>query len=277
MGSLVRAELYKALQHRWTMLFLLAVCVLLPPLVVGNFYWAVRYNPNAGTAKAVGAAVEALCMGMGLGPFLALPVAVMIADDPNKSSVLKNEAVFGIRRWESFLSRLIAGALIGLGLAASVILSFCLTVFILMPARLALPALITENLPTAMLIAVPLWLCSGILALSMLFLLKNSTIAVALYTAFFSFGYLAAILLHVIALNDSSPSAQVISFLCSLHPFNIFWRILFQADETGLSVNFALFYSPGLADILHSWVLALGWSVVPSALTCLVLRHREFR
>lgn len=277
MGNLVRAELYKAFQHRWSMLLLLALCVLTPPLVVGNFYWAVRYNPTAGTESAVELAVESLCVGMGLGPFLALPVAVIIADDPNKSGVLKNEAVFGIRRWESFLSRLIAGAMIGLGLAGSVLLSFIATVLALLPARFALPAIMAQNLPSSMLMAIPLWVASGILALSLLFLFKNSTAAVAIYTSFFSIGYIAIIFINVIALDNPSPFAQFLSFLCDLHPFHIYWAALFQEGDTGFFADFSLFYDPKIRDIIHSWVLALGWSVIPSAITCLALRHREFR
>lgn len=277
MGNLVRAELYKAFQHRWTMLFLLALCVLTPPLVVGNFYWAVRYSPAVGTESAVELAVESLCMGMGLGPFLALPVAVIIADDPNKSGVLKNEAVFGIRRWESFLSRLIAGAVLGLGLAGSVLLSFIVTVVSLLPARAALPAVMAQNLPHSILMAIPLWIASGILALSLLFLFKNSTVAVALYTCFFTVGYVAIILINIVAHDNPSPIAQFISFLCDLHPFHIYWSTLLQQGDDGFFADLGLFYSPGIWEMIRSWGLALGWSVIPSGLTCLVLRHREFR
>lgn len=277
MGNLVRAELYKVFQHRWSMLLLLALCVLTPPLVVGNFYWAVRYNPAVGSESAVALAFESLCMGMGFGPFLALPVAVIIADDPNKSGVLKNEAVFGICRWESFLSRLFAGAIIGLGLAGSVLLSFFVTVFVLLPARSALPAIMAQNLPTSMLMAIPLWVASGILALSLLFLLKNSTVAVALYIEFFTIGYIAIIFINIIAHDNPSLSAQVISFLCDLHPFRIYWATLIQEGDNGFFADFGLFYNPQIRDIIYSWALALGWSVIPSGITCLVLRHREFR
>lgn len=277
MGNLVHAELHKALQHRRIMGTLLALCILCPVLVVFNFWWAVRHGTSAWDSEVMDTALFALCQGMGVGPFLALPVASVVFDDQYRHGTLKNEAVFGIRRWESYLSRVLAGAVLGLGLAVIAVVSFVGPAALLLPGRVYLPELMWKYGPT-LLAAIPMWLCSGVIALSLLFFFRNSGLASVLYVLFFTVGFVGMGLMSVLMDYYEGIIARVIGVICTLHPFNVLWANMYQADAFGTSLSWNLIFgSPAWNWLGISWLTALGWSVLSAGLALLALYHREFR
>ena len=277
MGNLVHAELHKALQHRWTMGTLLVLCVLCPLLVVFNFWWAFRHGTSVENSEAMDTALFALCQGMGVGPFLALPVASVVFDDQYRYSTLKNEAVFGIRRWESYLSRVLAGAVLGLGLAVIAVVSYVGMAALLLPGRVYMPELMWKYGPT-LLAAIPMWLCSGVIALSMLFFFRNSGLASVLYVLFFTVGFFGMGLMAVLADYYEGIVARVIGVACTVHPFNVLWAIMYQTDAFGTSISWNLIFGSQAWNWLGaSWLIGIGWIAASAALALVALYRREFR
>lgn len=282
MGNLIRAELYKASRHRVTLILLLAVCVAAPLTVVIGVNWGVRFGAALDLGKEVQTAAETFCTGMTAGVYLAFPLASVVFSDQYKYGTLKNEAVFGICRTESYFSRLGAGLLLGLGYAGVCILSFVLPAFLLLPGRSELPGVMLQFAPQ-LLMAVPMWLASGAIALGLFFLFRSSGMASICYMLYFTVGFVVIAVLGVawsgeLEAGRGGIPVQILAFLCEVHPLNMLWETVVDINVTGISFQVQMAEGAGIwFRVLRSWLVGLGWVAVSTLAAVLSLHRKELR
>ena len=113
MGNLIRAEFYRIRCQRWGFYGLtgsvLGGVVLLTLLCA--------FPPQSGDAALLFQTIEYSAI---VGMVLAVPCADLAsARVDGRQVLLKNEAVFGIPRWQMYLSRLFTALLLGVGLGQS--------------------------------------------------------------------------------------------------------------------------------------------------------------
>ena len=113
MGNLIRAEFYRIRCQRWGFYGLtgsvLGGVVLLTLLCA--------FPPQSGDAALLFQTIEYSAI---VGMVLAVPCADLAsARVDGRQVLLKNEAVFGIPRWQMYLSRLFTALLLGVGLVAA--------------------------------------------------------------------------------------------------------------------------------------------------------------
>ena len=276
MGNLVHAELYLAARHRVAMGALLLVCLALPPLVLWSIAWGVRYGSDVYSAQtAAETAVFSLCQGMSLGPFLALPIAVVVFSDQYRCGTLKNEVVFGISRWKCVVSRLLAGILLGLGAAALVMISFLLSCLALLPDPGCLFSAM-ERFAPVMLSAVPLWVSSGAIALGLLFFFRNSGVAATLYLVYFTVGFVSIALLYIISMNSTGFIWTVSRLLADTHPYNMMWSSMMEVSSAGFSFRWEMVDAAG-SKTVGNLLLGIGWTAAGTGLGVLGLYRKELR
>ena len=127
MGNLIRAEFYRIRCQRWGFYGLtgsvLGGVVLLTLLCA--------FPPQSGDAALLFQTIEYSAI---VGMVLAVPCADLAsARVDGRQVLLKNEAVFGIPRWQMYLSRLFTALLLGVGLVAAMSL-FALVLALALPA-----------------------------------------------------------------------------------------------------------------------------------------------
>ena len=276
MGNLVHAELYLAARHRAAMGALLLVCLALPPLVLWSITWGVRYGSSMYSAQtAAETAVFSLCQGMSLGPFLALPIALLVFSDQYRYGTLKNEVVFGISRWKCVVFRLLTGILLGLGFALVVMVSFLLSSLMMLPdPRCLFPVM--ERFAPIMFSAVPLWVSSGAIALGLLFFLRNSGVAVMLYLLYFTVGFISIAVLYIISMNSTGLLWTVSRFLADTHPYNMMWSGMMEVSDTGFFFRWEMVDAAG-SKTVGNLLLGIVWTAVGTGLGVLGVYRKELR
>ena len=272
MGNLIRAEFYRIRCQRWGLYSLAGV--LLGGVVI--LAAACGLAPQNGDAGLLFQTIEYSAI---LGMFFAMLCADLASAQVNGRQVLlKNEAVFGIPRWQMYLSRLYTAILLGMGLVLA------MTLLALVLALLFLPGL--DQLPQAlshygllMFTALPLWMTSAGLFLCLKFIVRSGAISGFLLAAYYFIGFpiLGAV---VTTAPGSGISGALASLLYHLHPMMPFWNgdMLVEHINTGVSITMnpeAFVDAP--PPLLYCWALGLVWLIGTSTAAIWFLNRRELR
>ena len=117
MENLIRAEFYRMRCRPWPVILMAAS--LLFGVVVILFAEAIR-PPEWGNCTSMFEALSSLPI---FGMFYGAWCAEIASSRVNKLDILKNEAVFGIPRWQMVLSRLSTATLIGCTMALMLVVT----------------------------------------------------------------------------------------------------------------------------------------------------------
>ena len=159
MGNLIRAEFYR-LRCRPHSVLGMALILLLSVAVMTA---SCALPPQAGNAATLLHSISTLSVS---GMFFAVWCAAAASSGVNKLDILKHEAVFGVPRWQIYLSRLAAACLLGVAMVVLLSLWAILLTLIFLPGPGLLHAL--AQYLTLMLTALPLWMASVGLFLSLI-------------------------------------------------------------------------------------------------------------
>ena len=272
MENLIRAEFYRIRCQRWGLWALAGV--LLGGVVL--LLAACALPPQSGDAALLFQAIEYSAI---LGMFFALFCADLAsAKVDGKQVLLKNEAVFGIPRWQMYLSRLFTALLLGVGLVLA------MTLLALLLALAALPGL--DQLPHAlarytltMLTALPLWMASAGLFLCLKFVFRSGATAGVLVLLYYFIGFPIVAAAANVLYENGSPNFLA-SLLYLFHPMTPFWNgdMVIEGIGTGISItmnpdSFVDAHPP----LLTCWAIGLVWLIGTSGAAMAFLRRRELR
>lgn len=268
MGNLIRAEFYRLRRRPHSVLGMALILLLGVSLLTVSC----ALPPQVGSAATLLQSISTLSVS---GMFFAVWCAAAASSGVNKLDILKHEAVFGIPRWQIYLSRLATACLLGVGLVALLSLwSVLLTLFFL-PGPGLLPAL--AQYLTLTLTALPLWMASAGLFLCCRFVTRSDAVSVVLVLLYYFVGYP-----FCAAAYAAGPGlSPLFRFLYVTHPMAPFWNgsLLLAAGpspELGISLDPTLFVSFPPAP-LPCWLVGLGWLAVTTLLALAALDRRELR
>lgn len=129
MENLIRAEFYRIRCRLWPVI-LMAASILFGVAVM-LFAEAIR-PPEWGNCTSMFESLSSLPI---FGMFYGAWCAEIASSRINKLDILKNEAVFGISRWQMILSRLSTATLIGCAMALMLVVSSVLLAFLFLPGK----------------------------------------------------------------------------------------------------------------------------------------------
>ena len=109
MGNLIRAEFYRLRRRPHSVLGMALILLLGVSLLTVSC----ALPPQVGSAATLLQSISTLSVS---GMFFAVWCAAAASSGVNKLDILKHEAVFGIPRWQIYLSRLATACLLGVGL-----------------------------------------------------------------------------------------------------------------------------------------------------------------
>lgn len=265
MENLIRAEFYRIRCRPWGVIVMAAT--LLFGVVVILFAEAIR-PPEWGNCTSMFEALSSLPI---FGMFYGAWCAEIASSRVNKLDILKNEAVFGIPRWQMVLSRLSAATLIGCTMALMLVVSSVLLAFLFLPGKEALPQL-AANLLVEFLVALPLWVACASLYLCLKLLFASDLVAVFVL---FLYQFLLWPILGAWSLLN--PNAWVMKLLCTLHLMTPFWGKGVDITETNLGLSVSVKNGFIMPSPLYCWALGLGWIVFTTVVSVWALRRRELR
>lgn len=265
MENLIRAELYRVRCRPWGLIFMMATLL----LGVVVMLWAEMLRPPEwGNCTAMFGALGTLPI---FGMFYGVWCAELASARVNKLELLKNEAVFGIPRWQMFLSRLCTAALLGCAAALFLVVSSTLLALLFLPGKEALPGL-AAGLLAEFLTALPLWVASASLYLFLKLAFTSDLTAVVIL---FLYDFILWPILGAWALVDSG--AWLIKLLCILHLMTPFWGKGMDITETNFGISVSVSNQFVMPSPLYCWLLGMGWIVVITLAAVWVLRRRELR
>ena len=180
MGNLIRAEFYR-LRCRPHSVLGMALILLLSVAVMTA---SCALPPQAGNAATLLHSISTLSVS---GMFFAVWCAAAASSGVNKLDILKHEAVFGVPRWQIYLSRLAAACLLGVAMVVLLSLWAILLTLIFLPGPGLLHAL--AQYLTLMLTALPLWMASVGLFLCCRFITRSDAVSVVLVFLYYFVGY----------------------------------------------------------------------------------------
>ncbi len=268
MGNLIRAEFYRLRRRPHSVLGMALILLLGVSLLTVSC----ALPPQVGSAATLLQSISSLSVS---GMFFAVWCAAAASSGVNKLDILKHEAVFGIPRWQIYLSRLATACLLGVGLVALLSLWAVLLTLFFLPGPGLLPAL-AQSL-TLTLTALPLWMASAGLFLCCRFVTRSDAVSVVLVLLYYFVGYP-----FCAAAYAAGPGlSPLFRFLYVTHPMAPFWNgsLLLAAGpspELGISLDPTLFVSFPPAP-LPCWLVGLGWLAVTTLLALAVLDRRELR
>lgn len=134
MGNLIRAEFYRLRRRPHSVLGMALILLLGVSLLTVSC----ALPPQVGSAATLLQSISTLSVS---GMFFAVWCAAAASSGVNKLDILKHEAVFGIPRWQIYLSRLATACLLGVGLVALLSLWAVLLTLFFLPGPGLLPAL----------------------------------------------------------------------------------------------------------------------------------------
>ena len=265
MENLIRAELYR-MRCRPVGVILMAATLLFG---VGAMLFAEAIRPPEwGNCTSMFEALSSLPI---FGMFYGAWCAELASSRVNKLDILKNEAVFGIPRWQMFLSRLSAAALIGCAMVLMLVVSAVLLSLLFLPGKEALLGL-AANLLLEFLIALPLWVACASLYLCLKLLFASDLLAVFLL---FLYQFVLWPILGAWSLIE--PKAWVMKLLCTLHLMTPFWGEGVDITETSFGISVSVRNGFVMPSSLYCWALGLGWIVFTTVVSVWALRRRELR
>ena len=268
MGNLIRAEFYRLRRRPHSVLGMALILLLGVSLLTVSC----ALPPQVGSAATLLQSISTLSVS---GMFFAVWCAAAASSGVNKLDILKHEAVFGIPRWQIYLSRLATACLLGVGLVALLSLWAVLLTLFFLPGPGLLPAL--AQYLTLTLTALPLWMASAGLFLCCRFVTRSDAVSVVLVLLYYFVGYP-----FCAAAYAAGPGlSPLFRFLYVTHPMAPFWNgsLLLAAGpspELGSSLDPTLFVSFPPAP-LPCWLVGLGWLAVTTLLALAVLDRRELR
>lgn len=268
MGNLIRAEFYRLRRRPHSVLGMALILLLGVSLLTVSC----ALSPQVGSAATLLQSISTLSVS---GMFFAVWCAAAASSGVNKLDILKHEAVFGIPRWQIYLSRLATACLLGVGLVALLSLWAVLLTLFFLPGPGLLPAL--AQYLTLTLTALPLWMASAGLFLCCRFVTRSDAVSVVLVLLYYFVGYP-----FCAAAYAAGPGlSPLFRFLYVTHPMTPFWNgsLLLAAGpspELGISLDPTLFVSFPPAP-LPCWLVGLGWLAVTTLLALAVLDRRELR
>lgn len=265
MENLIRAELYRVRCRPQGLILMMATLLL---GVVAMLWAEMLRPPEWGNCTAMFEALGTLPI---FGMFYGVWCAELASARVNKLELLKNEAVFGIPRWQMFLSRLSAAALIGCAMVLMLVVSAVLLSLLFLPGKEALPGL-AANLLVEFLVALPLWVAYASLYLCLKLLFGSDLVAVFVL---FLYQFLLWPILGAWSLLN--PKAWVIKLLCILHLMTPFWGKGVDITETSLGLSVSVAEGFIMPSPLYCWALGLGWIVFTTVVSVWALRRRELR
>ena len=272
MGNLIRAEFYRIRCQRWGLLLLAA-------LVLGGVVFlaaACGLPPQRGDAALLFQVLEYLFI---LGMFFAVPCADLAsARVEGRHVLLKNEAVFGIPRWQMYLSRLCTALLLGTGLAAAMSLLALLLAAAFLPGLAQLPQVLFQYL-LLLFTALPLWMASAGLFLSLKLILRSGAAAGMATGLYYLIGF-PVLATAAMTTAGRENFLSLPALLYALHPMTPFWNegMLMEELETGISIVIspeAFAQTP--PPLLECWAIGGFWLILTSAAAIWVLNRRELR
>lgn len=268
MGNLIRAEFYRLRRRPHSVLGMALILLLGVSLLTVSC----ALPPQVGSAATLLQSISTLSVSE---MFFAVWCAAAASSGVNKLDILKHEAVFGIPRWQIYLSRLATACLLGVGLVALLSLWAVLLTLFFLPGPGLLPAL--AQYLTLTLTALPLWMASAGLFLCCRFVTRSDAVSVVLVLLYYFVGYP-----FCAAAYAAGPGlSPLFRFLYVTHPMTPFWNgsLLLAAGpspELGISLDPILFVSFPPAP-LPCWLVGLGWLAVTTLLALAVLDRRELR
>ena len=268
MGNLIRAEFYRLRRRPHSVLGMALILLLGVSLLTVSC----ALPPQVGSAATLLQSISTLSVS---GMFFAVWCAAAASSGVNKLDILKHEAVFGIPRWQIYLSRLATACLLGVGLVALLSLWAVLLTLFFLPGPGLLPAL--AQYLTLTLTALPLWMASAGLFLCCRFVTRSDAVSVVLVLLYYFVGYP-----FCAAAYAAGPGlSPLFRFLYVTHPMNPFWNGSLHlaagpSPELGISLDPTLFVSFPPAP-LPCWLVGLGWLAVTTLLALAVLDRRELR
>lgn len=265
MENLIRAELYRVRCRPWGVVLMAATLL----LGVGTMLFAEAIRPPEwGNCTAMFEALSSLPI---FGMFYGIWCAEIASSRVNKLDLLKNEAVFGIPRWQMFLSRLCTAALIGCAMALLLVVSSALLALLFLPGKEALPKL-AGGLLVEFLVALPLWVACASLYLCLKLVFASDLLAVFLL---FLYQFVLWPILGAWSVLDTK--AWLMKLLCTLHLMTPFWGKGVDVTETNFGVSVSMTNGFVMPSPLYCWTLGLGWIAVTAAAAVWTLRRRELR
>ena len=268
MGNLIRAEFYRLRRRPHSVLGMALILLLGVSLLTVSC----ALPPQVGSAATLLQSISTLSVS---GMFFAVWCAAAASSGVNKLDILKHEAVFGIPRWQIYLSRLATACLLGVGLVALLSLWAVLLTLFFLPGPGLLPAL--AQYLTLTLTAPPLCMASAGLFPCCRVLARSDAVSVVLVFLCYFVGYP-----FCAAAYAAGPGlSPLFRFLYVTHPMAPFWNgsLLLAAGpspELGISLDPTLFVSFPPAP-LPCWLVGLGWLAVTTLLALAVLDRRELR
>ena len=169
-GNLIRAEFYRIRCQRWGVLALAGVLLGGVLLLAA----ACALPPQRGDAALLFQTMEYSAI---LSMFFAMLCADLASAKVNgKQVLLKNEAVFGISRWQMYLSRLCTAVLLGIALVLAMTLLALVLTLLFLPGLEELPGVLSQY-ALLMFTALPLWMASAGLFLCLKFVCRSGAMA----------------------------------------------------------------------------------------------------
>ena len=273
MGNLIRAEFYRIRCQRWGFYSLIASVLggtILMTILCGT-------PPQSGDTSLLFQVLEYMFI---LGMVFAIPCADLASTQVDgKQILLKNEAVFGIPRWQMYLSRLFTALLLGVGLVLAMTLLAIVLSLVFLPGIDLLPQVLFQY-TLLMLAALPLWMASAGIYLCLKFVFRSGAMAGILMALYYLVGFpILGAAVTVVSPETGRPSL-LSRLLYALHPMTSFWNegMLMEEIETGVSIVLspeAFVASP--PPLLQCWAIGAFWLVLTSAVAIFFLRKRELR
>lgn len=265
MENLIRAEFYRIRCRPWGVIFMAATLLL---GVVSMLFAEALRPPEWGNCAAMFEVLSSLPI---FGMFYGVWCAEIASSRVNKLELLKNEAVFGIPRWQMFLSRLCTAAFIGCAMALFLVVSAVLLALLFLPGKEALPGL-AAGLLAEFLTALPLWAASASLYLFLKLAFTSDLTAVVIL---FLYDFILWPILGAWSLIE--PANWFMELLCRLHLMTPFWGKGLDITETNFGVSVSVSNQFVMPAPLYCWLLGVGWIVVTTLAAVWVLRRRELR
>ena len=265
MENLIRAEFYRVRCRPWGVIFMAATLLL---GVVSMLFAEALRPPEWGNCAAMFEILSSLPI---FGMFYGAWCAEIASSRVNKLELLKNEAVFGIPRWQMFLSRLCTAALLGCAAVLFLVVSATLLALLFLPGKEVLPGL-AAGLLTEFLTALPLWVASASLYLFLKLAFSSDLTAVLVL---FLYDFILWPILGAWSLIE--PRAWVMELLCRLHLMTPFWGKGLDITETNFGVSVSVANQFAMPAPLYCWLLGVGWIVVTTLGAIWVLRRKELR
>lgn len=247
MVKYLHAEAYK-LTHRRAYLFGFFAFIL-----GGITAFMVLCRYNAGSGATLNFFLMNLPSLLMTGLFLVLMISDMVFSDQYKLNTLKNEMSYGLPRLRVYLGKLAATALAAVVLCIIIVLFYTAVAALLVPAAEGL-ADVAAHVGKALLLALPLWLGGLGFGYMLLFVMKGSTAATAVYMLVIALADTVIDLLEMIQPKLWDAMETVRSCLL-MTPFN---EMLFTPEAIG-----------------HAWLVGMGWLVVSTVIGTVIFQKRE--